>query len=244
MNPVYNPPESDEFRNLCIAGRGVLLQTEHLQVGIISELQTPQIALTFYYGNVTAFDIINMEISLDNPDRNSLGLEVTDASPQTLAPQQQLPHKVTFSCHREYIGVPILRVKYVFNQQEFLCSAHLPLCCTTFVQPLPLTPVDFLTAWGDVNGPPQEQIVMWKSKDLTAARVATILQQLRFQLISDVDRPENVVAATNFFSTSMKVPALCRIESDPIVQMLRVTVKSFSPTLSFSLAQLIQVHVA
>jgi hypothetical protein len=153
MNPVYNPPETEEFRQLCINGRGVLLQTEHIQVGLITDTTTPQAVFTFYYGNITEDgSVSNMDISLDNPDRNSLGLEVTDASPQFLGPLQQVPHVVKFSCHREYIGVPLLRIKYNYNGQDFVASAHLPLCVTTFSKPLEFSPQEFLASWGDVNG--------------------------------------------------------------------------------------------
>jgi len=244
MNTIYNPPDSEEFRTLCSTGRGVLLQTNHLQIGTIVEATHLRVSLTFYYGNMTGSPLENIETSVDNPDRNSLRIEVDDASPSNLQPQQQVAHVVRFYCDREYVGVPLLRLKYVFEGQEVPCIAPLPLHCAMFSLPLELGSNEFLLGWTEINGNPQEQQLSWQTRALNPQRVSEVLRKLNFQIVAGVDEPDNVLGSCQFYSSSMRVPALCRIEADSVVQMLRVTVKSFSPTLSFGLAQLIQNQVA
>jgi hypothetical protein len=64
-----------------------------------------------------------------------------------------------------------------------------------------------------ILGAPVEQQLQWHSADLNPARIITALQTLHFHVIPGVDKPENIVAAIQFFSSSMRVNIICFDES-------------------------------
>jgi len=238
-------PETEEFRTLLQSTQGVLLQTEHIQIGIIREPANAQVKLSLYYGNLSSSTVSDIDVSVNNPDMNALVFDA-DAAPENLQPQQQIQQIVTANCVKEFVGAAQFNISYTLEGQLQTFSSHLPVVASSFLSNYQVSSQDFLAAWGQINGDPLENQLMWKtSKGLDIVRARGVFDTLQLSVIDGVEEnPSNLVASCLFNTNTQKIPVLCRLESDANSQMFRITTKSFSPILSASISSLIKYFVS
>lgn len=241
----FDLPDTDAFRTLVQSTQGVLLQTDHLQIGIVREPSNAQLKMSLYYGNLGGSVISDIDVSVNNPDMNALVFDA-DEAPENLQAQQQIPQIVTANCVKEFIGAAQFNISYCIDGKQVSHSAHLPVIASSFLSNYSVSSQDFLAAWGQINGEPLENQAMWKTtKGIEISRARLIVESLKFSVIGGVDEnPSNLVLACLFNTTAQKIPVLCRLESDANSQMFRVTTKCFSPILSASISSIVKYFVS
>ena len=242
----FDVPDTEEFRKLIQEKQGVLLQNEHLQIGIIREYSNARVAMTLYYGNLGSEVLSNINVSVNNPDMNALTFDA-ERAPETLTAGQQIPQQVTAICAKEFMGAAQFNISYsLSNGRVVELKAHLPVITTSFTSAYAVSSQDFLAAWNQINGQPLEHQLVWKTKTtVDISRARNVFNTLQFSIIDGVDNsPNNLVASCVLNTSTQKVPALFRLETDANAQMFRITSKSFSPTLSASLSSLIKYFIS
>lgn len=177
-------PETESFRELCVSGRGIVLQTPHLQIGMILERSGGTI-IHLYYSNLSEQSLNSLSVSVNNPDVDSLEF-CAEAAPASIEAQQQVTQTIWVVCNKEFLGAPRLLVNYDVGDANFTFESVLPISAGTFLQPFLVNEADFSTAWDAVKGQPNEQQVSWISLDLTMERALGIMKAMRFYLIAPI----------------------------------------------------------
>jgi AP-2 complex subunit alpha len=224
---LLNPRNRELFTRLCLVGEGVLYEDEFLQIGVRSSYQQMFGRIMLYYGNVTPAPITNFSVSA----LPHTGVAVqAQATPPQIEGGVQLQQPIVVTCNQEFFEPPALGLQFVSNGRPVQLMVPLPLALSKFIEPLQLNKDDFFHRWRQISAAPLEAQAIVKSlRPIDLAYVGKIFSTgFHLAVLAGVDpNTNNLVAAGTFFSTSKQVVCMARIESNPGVNMYRVTIRTF-----------------
>lgn len=196
---------------------GILYEDSQLQIGLKSEYHAHEGRIALYFGNKISVPFSSLTVTIESLTPDTLTCNLQKIPPATLNAATQIQQVVTLECKAFFDQCPVLRVSYLAGSMQTL-TLKLPVWVNKFMETAQLDTQAFFDRWKAIGGPPREAQVIFpcrlsSSGDVDVSRNKKVIKGLRFGVLENVDpNPNNVVAASVFYTTTGKVGCLLRLE--------------------------------
>jgi len=154
--------------------------------------------------------------------------------------------QLSFTCELPFESYPESQISYLIDGKSKILKLKIPLAITKFCDPVSLDGSTWFARWQQINGKPLEIQEMFQAITTTVAHIQELLSKgFRFAFIPGIDNnPLNIIGASVFHSTQGDFPCFVRLETNPNVQMIRMTIKSSNGQLTSALRNIFLLHLA
>ncbi|KAJ7297616.1 hypothetical protein O6H91_Y045300 [Diphasiastrum complanatum] len=231
---------SDWFNALCKKDSGVLYEDPFIQIGIKGEWRGPQGRVVIFLGNKHTVALTSVRAIVLPPSHLRMQLPPV---PELIPPRAQVQCPLDVLSLHASREVPVLDFSYNNSAVTVGSKLRLPVVMSKFLQPAPISSADFVAIWRSLAGPPNKlQEVVRGVNPMLISEMTELFNMFHICVSPGLDpNPNNIVAATTFFSESGATLCLVRVETDPADRtQLRLTVASTDASTTFELKEYIK----
>jgi AP-2 complex subunit alpha len=216
------------YRQLWLDADGFLYRDERLQIGVKSQVQAGVFHIMLYFGNASGGDLNDFMVVAPTVDYLQI---VTKAIAPVVPAGQQVSQLFSVGCLKEFVPSPVLQVTFTSRGQAYHVPLKLPVILTKYVVGATMDAGQYFGAWKQF-APEQnlehQAVVKASQATVQSPFMADIVRRYGLTVLTGVDaNPNNVVAAGNFVTvTGAATPILIRLEGNPQVNMVRVSVRA------------------
>lgn len=196
-----------------------------------------------FYGNVTSAPITQF-VTIISPV-NYLSIQIQEIN-SVIPPRAQEQQLINVACLHEFADALPVQVSFLVNGKSENLSLRLPIVLTKFVEPLVLDSTGFFSLWKKLAGPPYEHQSVFKAGTAIDLRAIThvLARGLHMGGLTGIDpNVNNLVAAGTLHTTTKQVAILLRIETNPGVGMIRLTIRSESGQVTAAIKNLVSAQL-
>ncbi|KAE8697032.1 AP-2 complex subunit alpha-2 [Hibiscus syriacus] len=258
IQPIVNIAE--RFRSLCLKDSDILYEDPYIQKlrkadadfltknsFRLASKQSGELImerLVLFLGNKNTSPLISAQALILPPTHLKMELSLV---PDTIPPRAQVQCPLEIVNLQPSRAVAVLDFSYKFGTNMINVKLRLPALLNKFLQPISVSAEEFSPQWRSLEGPPLKlQEVVRGVRPMALPEMANLLHSFRLMISQGLDpNPNNLVASTIFCSEKTHgMLCLVRIETDPADRtMLRMTLASGDPTLTFELKESIKEHL-
>lgn len=237
--------EQTLFKKLCLVNQGVLFENDLIQIGVKSQYQSGFGQIALFFGNKTMSPLENFAYTVSS---TPYLLIQADGSHKVIEGGAQQKILIKVQCQTPYPGTyPVMAFSFSFQGKTIQHQLNLPIPASKFVEPLNLGPDQFGSMWSSINDPNAcVQDIFKALYPINIEAIEKVLNLgLRLQVLEGVSNNINNIVASGTF-TCVQGKAMCTVllETNPKAQMIRMTLKATTPSVTQSMRHALLYHLS
>ncbi|GBM58752.1 AP-2 complex subunit alpha-2 [Araneus ventricosus] len=232
----------EAVQNLVWHQNGVLYESNILLIYVESDFQKYRGSIRLKYKNKT-FQVMESFVSFfpNDNDHNKLQLR-TKPNSTTIPANEEITQDVEVECIQDFTCRPALYLNFFCEGLHQRLDLQLPVTLNKFIEPITLTYDQFFTKWNSLQHCKEYSSTFPAKYIMNKELLRTKLNGLGLSILENIDKNlDNFVCAGIFYSQSLPVGILLRLECNFPNFMYRLTIRSIKETVSEEILKLSQL---